>query len=155
MSSYFLYNLYNKKACTLNCKSCTNSKDCSECMPSYNLHTVITPYKCYEICPDYFYGDSGFCKRIFPSLKGVKIECTNSCLKCTTSTNCQKCEVGLFVDNTNPLLSVCTAKCPVLTFPSQNTFFCERIFYMLCDFIYSVFESMLSMFKFNTMRGMS
>jgi len=60
--------------------------------------------QCLDSCPDGYYNDNGFCKRIllFREIdnKNIFIECEEGCTICTGPGQCSACKAKYFLDGT-------------------------------------------------------
>eukprot|EP00828_Plagiopyla_frontata_P014708 TRINITY_DN1919_c0_g1_i17.p1 TRINITY_DN1919_c0_g1~~TRINITY_DN1919_c0_g1_i17.p1 ORF type:complete len:2671 (+),score=531.96 TRINITY_DN1919_c0_g1_i17:5491-13503(+) len=93
-TNYYLLN--SKRGCTSSCGgvaaspneyiSAINSYTCVVSCVSESNHLAIDEITCLTSCPDFTYSDSNICKN-----------CATNCKTCT-STNCQLCDTGYFVD---------------------------------------------------------
>ncbi len=106
--------------CQSNCASCSDYSHCTKCVyPPYHYYNM----QCLDNCP------SGTYSYILPVnttattyLDGQCIPCPNSCLTCTTATNCQICTNGYYLSNNGS----CVIICPQLYYANSDTNICSN-----------------------------
>ncbi len=104
----------NCKSCIINCKTCSNAKQCTTCGPSYFLYRPSSgPDQCLNPCPVGYYGEP-------TSSPPMCKPCTSPCLACTTSKYCTDCGATLYIDPLSDTDHECSPSCRSYFYPLEK-----------------------------------